>query len=249
MNHQSKKSQNNLRGDLVSWFKHCEKMNLIAHGSLNYNDLERHKVGPGSRASCTPEELQRIFDHAKYLQDQVILGVQAQAGLRHAEGLRFRLCFVDWEEMMIRLPGFYKGIRVTKTGLARDIPLCPALYGLLLRLKQTGFPETDLVTRVKNWADCLRTITKAAGVKVPYNGLRHGFGSHRRQITKSADQTGEDMGTNRYYVNNHYSLPQLSRDSEAWFAVEAPVLPSEESNPQPACGGNSAHSQHADTQQ
>ena len=141
MHNESDKSWNNRRADLISMFKYCEKKNLLPPGALNYGAVARMKVGPGSRATCSPDELQRLLDYAEYLQDQVCVALQAQAGLRTAEVGRFRLCFVDWEELMIRLPGFYLGMRVTKTGEARDIPLVPALHTVLLRLKQKGYPE------------------------------------------------------------------------------------------------------------
>jgi integrase len=225
MHNESNKSWNHRRSDIVSMIRYCEKKNLLQPGALNCGAIERRKVGPGSRATCLVEELQRLLDHAEYLQDQLCIALQAQAGLRTAEVERFRLCFVDWEEQMIRLPGVYKGLRLTKTNQARYIPIPQPLYDLLLRLKAQGYPETDLVMRVKNWTNRLRTIAEAAKVKIPYNGLRHGFGSHRRQLTKSVDQTAEDMGTSSWYVKNHYSLPQLSRVSEAWFAAKAPLLP------------------------
>jgi len=225
MKSESNKTWCNRRSDIVSLFKYCEKKKLIRPGTLNYGAIDRPKVGPGSRGTCSVDELQRLLDHAEYLRDQVCIVLQAQGGLRSSEARRFRLCFVHWEEGVIRLPDYYLGLRMTKNAEARDIPIPPALYKLLLRLKAQGYPETDLVMRVKFWCRRLSTIAKLAGFKLTHNALRHGYGSHRRQITKSVGQTAEDMGTSIWYVKKHYSSVQLTHVSKAWFAVEAPVLP------------------------
>jgi integrase len=217
------KTWNNRRGDIVSMFKFCEKKQLLRPGALPYGSLERRKVMPGSRATCTVEELLRLLTCAEYLRDQVCIALQAQTGLRTAEASRFRLCFVHWEECIIQLPGSYLGERVTKTGEARNIPVPPALFKVLWRLKNDNFPETDLIARVRNWSCRLKKISKLAGVKLPHNALRHGYGSHRREII-GLDKTAENMGTSTWYVKNHYSLPQLHRVSESWFKSEAPVL-------------------------
>jgi integrase len=211
------RAYNNQREDIVGFMRWCEEQKLIPRDSLNYKAIIRHKLGPGARGTCSPSDLKKLIARCRDLRDEICVSLGAHAGIRSAEIERFKLCFVDWENHVISLPPFFQRVKVTKVVASRRIPIQPVLFKRLKKLLGSGFPPDVLVCRVKCWPDRLNRIKRKAGVKLPSNSLRHGFGSHRLQLTQDEAKTALEMGTSVAYLEDNYAVPQPVPVSKAWF--------------------------------
>jgi integrase len=219
MSDRADKTFMNERADTLTFIHYAESAKFIPQGSFAYDEIKRIKLRPGDRATCTPEGLAKMILFSEHLRDEVCISLGAHAGLRHEEITRFRLCFADMENRVISLPPFYLLTKVTKVEMDRTIPIQPVLYDRLKKLIDSGFPPDDFVMRVTNWAERLRVIKKNAGVTVPRNAFRHGYASHRKQLTQNPIQTAEEMGTSVLYLKRNYAVPKPTAMSLAWFAV------------------------------
>ena len=207
------------RGDVLAFVHWTEAKKYIPHGSFIYGEVGTIKLGPGERGMCSPEDLAKLIAASEYLQDEVCISLGAHAGIRQAEIARFRLAFVDMENRIIGLPPFYNQAKVTKVEEDRQIPIQPVFYARLKKLIDSGFPREQRVMRVANWNLRLRCLQARTGIKLPPNALRHGYGSHRKQLTQNPITTASEMGTSVEKLKNNYARIQRVSVSKAWFAV------------------------------
>jgi integrase len=131
------------------------------------------------------------------------------AGLRPSEAAR-----LEWKEVgddYIRLPG-----KKSKTGHSRQIPIQPNLKSwLALWRKDNGLICPDL-----NLEHVNPSILRHSGVRLPYDGLRHGYGTHRQRIIKNIGAVAEEMGNSIAICRRHY-VNAFCTDAEAneWFSL------------------------------
>ena len=131
------------------------------------------------------------------------------AGLRPSEAAR-----LEWKEVgedYIRLPG-----KKSKTGHSRQIPIHPNLKSwLALWRKDSGLICPDVSLEHVNPA-----IRRHSGIRPPYDGFRHGYGTHRQRIIKNIGAVAEEMGNSIAICRRHY-MNAFCTDAEAndWFSL------------------------------
>ena len=97
------------------------------------------------------------------------------SGCRLSEGNRLRWCDVDWKRNIIKVDGAKE--RANSESEIRDVPILPALAGLLRRLQKRPHQPTDKIARV---SECRGTMQHACvDLKMPrkldHHDLRHTF--------------------------------------------------------------------------
>ncbi|MCE0483459.1 MAG: hypothetical protein LV479_04385 [Methylacidiphilales bacterium] len=207
------------RGDVLAFIRWAEREGYLPRHNFDYSEVVSLKLSPGDRETCSPDDLAKLIVAAEHLRDQVCISLGAHAGIRHEEIEKFILRFVDFKNRVISMPPFYGEVRINKVPVGRKIPIQPVLYNRLKRLSDEGFPADQPVMRVADWGKRLRRIKKNACVRLPQNAFRHGYGSHRLQLTQSEGATALEMGTSREHLRDNYAIPQDEHVSLAWFAV------------------------------
>jgi integrase len=139
---------------------------------------------------CKPEDLETLLSHADhFMQCHIMFG--AFGGLRSSEIMR-----MDWSDVRLDEGQFY--IHGTKNSHAeRWVQLTPPLMDFCKQLLGSDNPPKGLVMggmvpKTRNAR--MVKLVKAAGVKIPRNGLRHSYGSHHLVHYEKADKTAQEMG-------------------------------------------------------
>ncbi|HEV7927523.1 MAG TPA: hypothetical protein VGR14_19385, partial [Verrucomicrobiae bacterium] len=66
-------------------------------------------------------------------------------------------------------------------------------------------------------------ILRVSGVKLPHDGMRHAYGTHRQLIVKNVAMVSEEMGNSIAIARRHY-LNAFCTEQEArdWFNILPP---------------------------
>ena len=65
----------------------------------------------------------------------------------------------------------------------------------------------------------IRPAAKRAGIRWPYNVLRHSFISYRIALVKSADQVALEAGNSPAIIFKHYRELVTEEQAREWFGV------------------------------
>lgn len=207
------KTFNDYRLMLVNFFSWCRKQNpaLVPPNTNPAQAMDQQAEVHGEVQFLTSAQLRTILTAAEAERPDLLpyLTLVAFAGLRPAEATR-----LDWSEMKgqyIRLPG-----SKSKTGRSRQIPIQPNLASWLACWRQPKGPVCpDIDLHHVN-----AQIRRISGITMPHDGLRHGYGTHRRLIVQNVNTVAMEMGNQLRICERHY-VNQFCTEEEAkeWFSL------------------------------
>lgn len=184
------------------------------------------KVTQGEVGVITASQLKGLLRTALRIQARSVpaLALWAFCGVRRAELTRLRFEDLDRERKELRISA-----KVAKTGVARFVPIPPALLVWLETAEAAGVaPLGKLVPgdseaksegQLNRW---LREIRPEAGLtEWPSNALRHSFASHAAALyddfSKVAAWLGHARDPRLLVTRYRHAVPQTA--GKAWFSV------------------------------
>jgi integrase len=204
---------------------------MVPNGFKPAKEMERRKVGHQEVKFLSVADLRKVLAGVQAKRPDLIplVALVCFVGLRPSEADR-----LDWNEVgkdYICLPG-----SKSKTGYSRQIPIQPNLQAWLAPWRRSeGLICPDVCLEHVNTG-----ILYASGVKMPHDGMRHGYGTYRQAIVKNVGAVASEMG-NTPQVCRRHDLNAFCTEEEAkvWFSImpDAPAniigLPQAQAAPAP----------------
>jgi len=148
------------------------------------------------------------------------LTIEAFAGIRRSE-----ICKLDWREIELRREidpetGKYGEIFVpaekAKTGLDRRVPIEPNLAQWLWPFAK---PSGRVAPTEQQYNYRRRKAVAAAGMKWPFNALRHSYGSYWLARFKDIGALAEQMGNSPTIIYKHYRRVVRSDEAVEYWKI------------------------------
>ena len=201
---------NNVRATLVSFFGWARKASFLPDSMTAPQRTHALPVPKKRPAIYTPAEF-RCLLAALGPEWRLPIAICGLAGLRTCEAEKLLWSEVRLGKKLIEvLPENAKN-----TGRRRLVPIHPALMTWFRKAGEHQ-PEEHVCpqgVRIDNLAKRVRR----KGVKWVKNGLRHGYGSYRCAVVKSAAQVALEMGNSENTVRSNY-LDYVERSAATeWF--------------------------------
>ncbi len=143
------------------------------------------------------------------------------SGLRKEEAAK-----VTWSQIGAALESesstLYLPASQAKTGVARNIEICPALREWLMRYRQPGGPVLPVrySASAKGIDRVATDMARQAGVEWSQNVPRHSFASYHVALHKDAPRTTAQMGNSLAMLQRHYwarAAGITTAQAQAWF--------------------------------
>lgn len=214
----SAKTQRNFRGDVRSFFSFAKNVKgYIAEipdvDARALTQLKKSSVGILSAAES--EALLRAVEatEPRFLP---FYALRLFAGLRTSEAAKMRWEWIDFDKKTIRVPGFYDGERVCKTG--EDWLLLPGIipetvFAWLAPSRRSSGPVPAPNHR--------RRDAMARRFSIPRNALRHTFATMHLALTRDEGKTClATRHTNVGTFRAHYrGVNQTAEEAAAFWAL------------------------------
>lgn len=214
-----KKTRNDYRDHLQNLFKWAAKQNppLVPRGFNPASEMEHHDVGHTDVDFLRVNDLRTILAAIQVKRPDLLplVVLVCFGALRPSEAAR-----LEWKEVgatHIRLPG-----KKSKTGYARQIPIQENLKLWL----DSWLKAEGLVCPGVSLPHVNAAIRNASGIRLTHDAMRHGYGTHRFQVTKNLAAVADEMGNTPQVCRRHYLnafCPE--QDAKDWFSIvpEAPA--------------------------
>lgn len=170
------------------------------------------------------EQTKKLFRHIiKTNRDLVgYFAVLTFAGLRPTEGLR-----VQWEDYNEKTNQLY--VRKGKTP-ARYVELEPAAVEWI-KFHRENTPEGKEFVRLTNLENRMKVIrTDVFDGGWIQDGLRHGFGTYYKALTKSVNKVADQMGNSVSIVLRHYARTVTKDECDAFWKLTPAMVMADDSN-------------------
>lgn len=213
------KSQNNLRAHLVTLGNYARDMlNALPPGATEFEKVAKLRATEKDIEILHPEPMGKVLEAARVGKNRATLlwlALGGFAGLRPNEAMR-----LDWSEIDLRR-GY---IRVrggkSKTGAKRLVPILPNLSAWLATLVKDRGPVFT-----HNANERAQYFARKQGVEIPFDGLRHSFGTFRVASSGDIARTALEMGNSAEIITKHYDRVVTPEEGKAWFAIVPPARP------------------------
>ncbi len=214
----SERTRLNYRNKVFQLFRFAERRNYIPDASNPVAKTERIEPPEGEITIYTPDEIERLLDHAapKF---RACIAIGAFAGLRRSEIER-----LDWQDI-----NFKKGL-ITARGRKRGTP-SRRFVAMKSNLRQwieplaksSGFVWLPLEANRQQahelYGDEQAAMATNAAVAWLGNALRHSFISYRCAEVENLPAVAMEAGNSESTINKHYRELVTKDDAETWFAV------------------------------
>ncbi len=208
------KSQNNLRAQLVTLGIFARDMlkALPKDEPIEFSLVKKLHEVEAEVEILAIETMRSLLASAKKLgRDEAILwfSLGGFAGLRPKEALR-----LNWED--VHLKRGYVRIRAGKTKVKtkRLVPILPVLEAWIRDLvKTSGAVFTH------NADERTQYFAKALKMPIPFDGLRHSYGTFRVAQTGDKARTALEMGNSVAIIEADYDRVALRAEGEEWFSI------------------------------
>jgi integrase len=216
------KRQNGFRSLLVELAQFArDKKKALPPGPvalLNIDTLKRQHKEIGT---LTPDEMQKLLHAAiEHNETEKLLYycIAGFAGLRPVD----ETLSLDWSD--VDLVRAYIRVRAhkSKTSMKRHPKMSENLRAWLApHAKKSGPVFTE------NADERARYFAKnTAKVTIPFDGLRHSYGTYRVAVTSDIEAVAHEMGNSWRIVKRDYDRVAMKEEGEAWFAIMPPVISS-----------------------
>ncbi len=213
------KTQNHLRADLVSLANFSRDfLHALPPGVTEFERVGRLREPEQEIGILHPGQMAKLLAAAQADQKaEVVLWLVLGGflGLRPAEAMR-----LDWNEVDLAR-GYLrvKGVK-SKTGGKRLPPIpANAKAWLALHAKEAGPVFTH------NGNERAQRYCARVGVEIPFDGLRHSYGTFRMAELQNPATVAHEMGNSPAIILKHYDKVAMPEEADAWFAImpEAPA--------------------------
>ena len=138
------------------------------------------------------------------------------AGIRVEELLKLRWEWFYWSEKEIRLPGWVKANKITKTGQPRNVDIYPVLLAWI-----KNPPKRGLVTAIKGIRRRREALIAAATITGKRNFLRHSFASHHAAMFRDPGALQHLLGQQTPSVLYKYYVQAVpGAEAKRYFALK-----------------------------
>lgn len=184
----------------------------IRHGWTDTNLVERISRPSPEAAEpgiFTVEQAARLLESAESVGLLPYVALGLFAGIRSAELLR-----LDWSAVKVSERAVIVGAGIAKKRSRRVVEITDTLAAWLAICGKARGP----VVEVTDFPKALNSLSKAAGVKWPQNGLRHSFASYHLAAHGDPTRTAYQMGhTNPRIVADFYKALVTKADAERFW--------------------------------
>ncbi len=210
------KTQNGRRANLVTLGNYARDfLNALPPGGTEFEKVPKMKQADKEIEVFPTDKMEALLAAARAVDNEEVtlwLVLGGFAGLRpKSEAMRLNWSEVDLERGYIRV----KGENKTKT--KRLIPMQP---NLKLWLKTISKREGKVFSH--NADERSQYFARKAGAEIPFDGLRHSFGTFRVAQTADIARVSMEMGNSPEIVRKHYDKVAMAEEGNAWFAIEPP---------------------------
>ena len=214
----SPKTQRNLRGEVRSFFSFAKNVKgyIAEIPDVDARALTRlKKSSVGILSAAESEALLRAVEatEPRFLP---FYALRLFAGLRTSEAARMRWEWIDFAKKTIRVPGFFEGERVCKTG--EDWLLLPGIIPeTVFAWLETGRRSSGPVPAPNH----RRRDAMARRFSIPRNALRHTFATMHLALTRDEGKTClATRHTNLGTFRSHYrGVNQTAAEAAAFWAL------------------------------
>jgi integrase len=211
----SERTRCNIRdcvGYFIKWAKGRNYLSKDADPLANVQKFRKRKRGAVKILSAA--ELNQLFGHAS--EDFIpYLALRAFAGLRDCEARALDWKYVDLAGGWIDIPDHIAKQADDDEGVARMVKIRPGLADWLKTVEQKIGP----VCRYANSVKKLGKVSKAAGVKIPRNALRHSFISAAVTLSNDLNAVAIEAGNSPTIIRQYYWRKMRPEQANAWFEV------------------------------
>lgn len=203
------RSINNFRTSISNLLTYAKVRRYIPAEVDPIKDVPEAKEPQGEVGIYTPEELQRMIEHAsKEFLPYLVTG--AFAGLRQSELER-----LDWADVGDKYIRIRPADRRTKS--TRLVEIHPNLQTWYRDIREPRGPLIPFA----NVCNQLTRLTRKSDVEQKHNGLRHSYGSYRLAIVQDAAKVSFEMGNSPKMVFEHYREIVTPEQGQQWFGMNA----------------------------
>jgi len=208
--------------DLKQFFAWCAHRDRRWSTINPCEHLERSQIRRETPVVYTPEEAQKLMVAAwenRELEMLAWYAIGLCSGVRVEELGRVRWKWVDLQEKLIPLSGWFEGKRITKNGRPRPVKMTDELVAWLRPVaKEEGLIQPTYDVRARR-----AKLHELAGVPQKHNALRHSFASYHASWHKNATDLQTQMGQKTATVLwEHYIQAASERVAEEYFAIRPP---------------------------
>jgi integrase len=213
----SETTRRNIRDDLSAFFRWCHTHKYLPKDVDPLEAVpEFQKRERRSTSIILPEDLEKLFSAAPdYLKPY--LAVRALAGVRESEANLLDWRHVHLETGWIEITEETAKQTADHEGVARDVPIQPALKAWLARYARKDGPICELTDPLQ----AIPRLAKRAGVKLPKNALRHSYITYRTAVLGDVPRVADECGNSPEVIRKYYRKrgEQVRLDAPKWFAV------------------------------
>ena len=179
--------------------------------------FERTSTSSGEVGLLRVPQLAKLLKVAMAEQPDIVAGlaIKAFAGLRTGEVVQLTWDSVGSKKIEIRA-------KKSKSRRSRPVTLSPNLLAWLetYRKKSGAVAATESAF---TWCDRMRRLADSAGIDLPYNCLRHGFGTFHYHQNKDEGRTAAEMGNSPEVIRSWYVAPIVEDEEVVDFWAITPA--------------------------
>jgi len=207
------KSQNNLRAHLVTLgFFARDILSALPPGGTEFEKVAKLRETEKDIEILPAADMAKLLPPAAQLENRetlLWLIIGGFAGLRPNEAMRLDWNEIDTKRGYIRVRG-----GKSKTGAKRLVPILPNLAAWLSAIADASGPVFTF-----NANERAQYFARKQGVEIPFDGLRHSFGTFRVAATGDVARTALEMGNSARIIAKHYDAVVTPEEGRAWFGI------------------------------
>ncbi len=224
----SETTKRNIRDDVASFFRWCQSHKYLPKDTDLLEAVpEYQRRSQKPKEIISPDDLQKMFNSASE-RLKPYLAVRALAGLRESEAN-----LLDWKDVHLETGWIEITDEVAKQtadqeGVARELPIQPALKEWLASYAEKDGPLCALEDPLQ----AIPRLARKVGVNLPKNALRHSFITYRCAILGDVPRVADECGNSPAIIRKYYRKrgAQVQADAPKWFeiyppATEAKIIP------------------------
>lgn len=231
----SETTKRNIRDDLASFFRWCQAHRYLSKDADLLEAVpEYQRKSQRTKSIIRPGDLEKLFAAAP---DYLIpyLAVRALAGVRESEAN-----LLDWKNVHLDTGWIEITDEVAKQtadqeGVARDIPIQPALKAWLAGHAKKEGPICELADPLQ----AIPRLARRAKVDLPKNALRHSYITYRAAMLNDVPRVADECGNSPEVIRKWYRVhgAQVRIDAPKWFEIFPPAS-EQKIVPHPALAGD-----------
>jgi integrase len=208
------RSQNNLRSRLVMLGNYArDTLKALPKGEATEFSLVKEMDEPDTEVEIFPaDHMKKVLAAAAEADNEEAVlwyAFGGFAGLRPTEAMR-----LQWEDVEIGRNNIRVRARTSKVKAKRRPPILPALLAWIGDYVKTSGPVFT-----HNASERAQYFARQLKCPIPFDGLRHSYGTFRVAATQDANATVREMGTSLKMLEDHYDRVATKAEGEAWFAI------------------------------